>query len=311
MLILAAISFFMLLCIKETYTPTLLRKRTKQKRKQTNDDRYWCRYDLGLGIAPFLKNMSRPFVLTLTEPILMFWDVYEGLIYGTLYLYFIAYPLVYRDVRGWSIAISGLAFIGMGVGSIVSICLEPLFRRLVNLHRKDPDTGRPYPEASVSVICIASFLSPIGQLWFAWSCLPPVHWIWSILSGIPFGMSFTLLYIYPTGYIAGSYGIFSASALSGTTFIRSTMAGTLPLVGPALYARLGVPWGCTLLALIELPCIPIAFEFYRWGDKLRKRSKLIQEMEKLGYGSRRDAVNGAFDTGLARDVDDTSQTGRI
>ena len=56
--------------IKETYAPAILRRRAKKRRKETGDDRYWSRYDDKLKFWPLLKiNLSRPFVMTVTEPI--------------------------------------------------------------------------------------------------------------------------------------------------------------------------------------------------------------------------------------------------
>ena len=136
----------------------------------------------------------------------MFWDAYIAIIYGILYLCFVAYPIVFTEIRGWSVGISGLAFTGLAVGCFTVIGSEPLLRRMINSHKKDPETGKVPPEAMVSVICIAAVLVPIGELWFAWTCVPPVHWIWPILAGIPFGAGNTAVFIYTSNYLAGSYG---------------------------------------------------------------------------------------------------------
>lgn len=56
--------------VKETYGPAILRKRAAKKRKETGDERWWSRYDDKESLLPLLKvNLSRPFVLTVTEPI--------------------------------------------------------------------------------------------------------------------------------------------------------------------------------------------------------------------------------------------------
>lgn len=63
---------FVFMCIlKETYTPTILKKKAELRRKEENDDRYWSRYDeRKLKFLPVLKvNLSRPFVMIFTEPI--------------------------------------------------------------------------------------------------------------------------------------------------------------------------------------------------------------------------------------------------
>lgn len=203
------------------------------------------------------------------------------IIYGILYLCFVAYPLIYGGLRGWSAGFQGLAFIGIGVGTMIAIVTEPLARRVVNSHKKDPETGRVPPEASVSVICMASFLCPIGQLWFSWTSVPiTIHWIWPILAGIPFGAGNCLVFIYASNYLAGSYGIYSASALAGNSVVRSLVGGTLPLAGPSMYAALSPQWAGTLLGLVQVALIPIPFVFYKWGDRIRAKSPLIKQMRE-------------------------------
>jgi len=131
---------------------------------------------------------------------------------------------------------------------MIAIVTEPLARRIINSHKKDPETGKVPPEASVSIICFAAFLCPLGQLWFSWTSVPiTIHWIWPILAGIPFGAGNCLIFIYASNYIAGSYGVYAASALAGNSVIRSFFGGTLPLAGPAMYTAMSPQWAGTLL----------------------------------------------------------------
>lgn len=208
-------------------------------------------------------------------------DMCDQIIYGILYLCFVAYPIIYTDMRGWTLGQTGLAFLGIGLGTMLGIIAEPLFRKMINSHKKDPETGKVPPEASVSVICIAAILCPIGQLWFSWTCVPiTIHWIWPILAGIPFGAGNTLVFIYGTNYLAGSYGIYSASALAGNSMTRSIVGGTLPLAGPAMYGTLKPQWAGTLLGVVQVFLIPIPFIFYKWGSKIRAKSPLIKRMRE-------------------------------
>ena len=103
----------------------------------------------------------------------MFWDAYVAIIYGILYLCFVAYPIVFTGIRGWSAGLSGLAFAGLAVGCFLVIGMEPLLRKMIKAHKKDPETGKVPPEAAVSVICIAAVLVPVGELWFAWTWYVP------------------------------------------------------------------------------------------------------------------------------------------
>lgn len=176
--IVASVAWVVVGLIPETYEPAILRKRAEKKRQETGDERWWSRYDDREALVPLLKvNLARPFTMTFTEPILIFWDIYISLVYGVLYLCFVAYPRVFTDMRGWSPGVSGLAFCGIGVGSMIVICCEPLIRKMINAHKADPEseTGDPPPEAMVSVVCIAAVLIPIGEIWFAWTGPPGVH----------------------------------------------------------------------------------------------------------------------------------------
>jgi len=149
---------------------------------------------------------------------------------------------------------------------------------MINSHKKDPETGEVPPEAMVSVVCIAAISLTVGQLWFAWTCTPDVHWIVPILAGIPFGAGNAGVFIYSNNYLVHSYSIYAASALAGNAVLRSIMGACLPLAGPALYSSLGAHWAGTLLGLLEALCIPIPFVFYFKGHVIRAKSTLIATM---------------------------------
>jgi len=202
-------------------------------------------------------------------------------IYGILYLCFTAYPIVYSQYRGWGPGTSGMSFLGIGVGTLLAIAAEPLLRRLINSHPRDAETGRVAPEASASVMTIGAILTPIGQLGFSWTCLPTtIHWAVPIAFGIPFGAGNTLCFIYGSNYLAGAYGIYAASALAGNAVMRSVFGGTLPLAGPAMYKAFTPQWAGTFLGLLEVLLIPIPFVFYRYGAKIRSKSRIIRQMRE-------------------------------
>ncbi|GME25675.1 putative mfs multidrug transporter protein [Neofusicoccum parvum] len=272
-------SLFLMMLVKETYAPTILRKRAAQLRKETGNQRWWCRYDDKAEFWPLLKtNLSRPLIMALTEPICIFWNLYIAVVYAILYLCFVAYPIIFTDLRGWSPGPTGLAYVGIGIGGLIVIFSEPLIRRVINAHAADPATGKPPPEAMVSIVCAAALLIPAGELWFAWTSRPPTPYLAAIAAGIPFGAGNCAVFIYATNYLAHSYGVFAASAIAGNSVLRSVLGGALPLAGPAMYARLGPQWAGTLLGCLELAIVPIPFVFYRYGHRIRERSRLIGEM---------------------------------
>lgn len=191
------------------------------------------------------------------------------------------------------------------------MALEPVFRRLIQSHKKDPVTGRVAPEAMVSVVVIAAFLAPIGQFWFAWTCVPAsIHWAIPIAAGIPFGAGTTMIFIYASNYLTASYGIFASSCLAGNSVMRSLLGGTLPLAGPAMYKTLGPNWASTLLAFLEVVIIPIPIVFYKYGYRIREKSALISklradEMKMQGKRAQAAANVQQADGVVARDTAET------
>lgn len=62
--------------------------------------------------------------------------------------------------------------------------------------------------------------------------------------------------------------------------MRSLFGATLPLAGPAMYEKLTPQWAGTLLGLLEVCLIPIPFVFYRYGEKIRSKSRIIRQMRE-------------------------------
>ena len=281
-LVIAGVAFLLMLTVKETYAPTLLQRKAARMRKELDDPRWWCQYDHRVSSMELLKvNLSRPFILFATEPILWFMNLWISVVYGVLYLGFVAYPIVFAQHRGWSPGQTGLSFLGTGIGTLIAIVCEPLFRRLINSQPRDPVTGKVQPEAAALVMAIGAVLTAVGQLVFSWTCLPAsIHWAIPIAFGIPFGAGNTLSFIYASNYLAGAYTIYAASALAGNAVLRSIFGGVLPLAGPKMYQALTPQWAGTLVGLLEVLLIPIPFVLWRYGAQIRGKSKAVRQLRE-------------------------------
>jgi hypothetical protein len=166
----------------------------------------------------------------------------------------------------------------MGIGNLVGIFSEPLIRRIIHAQPRDAE-GRVRPEATALIMGAGSVFTSISQLIFSWTCVPAtIHWAVPIAFGIPFGFGNTLTFIYSAHYMAGAYGIYAASAMAGNALIRSVFGGTLPLAGPKMYEVLTPQWAGTLLGLLEVIMIPIPFVLWRYGEKIRGKSRVIRQL---------------------------------
>lgn len=97
--------------VPETYAPVLLRRRAARLEKETGE-RHISFLDLAADqnetvLHKIKIGMQRPFVLLFREVIVSLMAIYTAVVYGTLYLMFGAFPIVYQRQRGWNQGLAG------------------------------------------------------------------------------------------------------------------------------------------------------------------------------------------------------------
>lgn len=65
----------------------------------------------------------------------------------------------------------------------------------------------------------------------------------------------------------------AASAIAANTFLRSIAGAVFPLFSMYMFKALGVNWAGTLLGFVALALVPIPVIFWKYGAKIRARSK--------------------------------------
>ena len=65
----------------------------------------------------------------------------------------------------------------------------------------------------------------------------------------------------------------AASAIAANTFLRSLFGAVFPLFATYMFDALGVNWTGTLLGFVALLLVPIPVVFWKYGAKIRARSK--------------------------------------
>jgi hypothetical protein len=259
--------------VPETYAPRLLAVRAKKMRKETGDDRFVTEQDLDM--RPFSQRLKlfllRPFQLLFRELIVFLISVYMSVLYGLLYMFFVAYPIVYQKGKGWSAGSTGLMFIPLICGVLMSAACAPLVNKHY-LKLSARHNGHPPAEARLIPMMLSCWFIPIGVFIFAWTSYPDTHWAGPAMGGGAVGFGFIFLYNSANNYLVDSYQHQAASALAAKTFLRSFWGAGAVLFTNQMYDRLGYQWASSLLAFIGLACCAIPFIFYFFGAKIRARS---------------------------------------
>jgi DHA1 family multidrug resistance protein-like MFS transporter len=126
-------------------------------------------------------------------------------IYGLLYLFLTAYPLVFQGVYHMNPGVGGLPFFGMICGQLIAggtmILRQPGYRRKLAANNNVPVPEWRLPEVVVGGVSFA-----LGLFWLGWSGYrPEVHWIVPTLSGLLSGAGIMFIFLQSLNYLVDAY----------------------------------------------------------------------------------------------------------
>ncbi len=266
--------------VPETYAPVILHKRAKDQSRKTGQQYISVleRNSGGIELSEvFGKALRRPWVLLFREPIVLVASIYMAVLYGTIYMFLGAFPIVYSELRGWNAGIGGLAFLGLAVGMIAGLIYSIIddkvrYRKLGKM---------PHPEARLPPAMIGSIALPIGMFAFAWTNSPDIHWSASIILSAPFGFGTVLVFLACINYLIDAYTIYAASVMAAGSMLRAFIGFAFPLFTAQMYANLGIHWASSIPAFLTVACLPFPFVMYRYGEALRLKCKYAHEAAVL------------------------------
>ena len=199
-------------------------------RKLTGDDRY--KGEVEIRDVSFLKRLTRalyrPFLLTFSEPIIILVALYLTVIYIILFTFLNGYTFVFTETYGFSQGITGLSFIGIGIGLCLATCLVPLVYMWAekDLAKLQAEGGtRLPPEFRLIFGMFGAPAIPISMLWMGWTAYPSISYWSPLAASVLFGYGILCVFISSYQYIIDSYETYSASALASVTLIRYVAAG--------------------------------------------------------------------------------------
>jgi len=185
------------LFVPETFHKALLKRKAQRKRKETGNDRWYASIEkTNRSVTEtVVRSCYVPFKLLFFEPMCLLLCLYSALLLGIVYLFFGAFPLVFRVNHDFNLWQVGLTFCGLGAGMIVGVLTDPWWHknhvRLVQNQKKSTgEDVQPEPEFRLPPAMGGAFLVPIGLFWFGWTTYRGVHWIVPIVGSAVFGAGY-------------------------------------------------------------------------------------------------------------------------
>ncbi|KAJ1324142.1 MFS transporter DHA1 family multidrug resistance protein [Microdochium nivale] len=278
------VAVLILLFVRESYPYAILKHKTAKLSKEPGDRDLRSVLDKGDKTPRqlFAVAITRPFRMLLL-PVVFLQSAYAAIVYSYAYICFTTFPRVFRDQYGFGSAETGLASLGLGVGFIIGLLFCMLLSdrwaaRLASRHgpdggRKINDSGseRAKSEYRIPPMFVGAALVPAGLFWYGWTAELRAHWIVPIVGTAVLGIGSMIIYSTSATYLVDAYSVYSASVMAASAALRSITGALLPLAGPALFDKLGVGWGNSLLGFVAAAFIPLPAVLYLFGERIRKR----------------------------------------
>ncbi|KAI1432785.1 cycloheximide resistance protein [Xylaria sp. CBS 124048] len=275
-----AIGLLMMLVMEESYAPIILERKAARRRRETGNQALRSKLDTGLTPRDFFKRgVVRPVKMFLYSPVVCITALYTALTYGYLYIQFTTMTEVFQGQYGFSTAIVGLSFLGLGIGSFIGIAIYSvtsdryMASKAAEAAESEGGGARKVmkPEYRLPLLPWGALAVPVGLFIFGWTAEHKVQWIVPIIGTAFIGIGNILVFFSIQTYLVDAFTIYAASALASNTIIRSVAGAVLPLAGLQLYDRLGFGWGNSLLAFIAILFFPVSVVILKYGEQLRTR----------------------------------------
>ncbi|GAB00059.1 uncharacterized protein L969DRAFT_105954 [Mixia osmundae IAM 14324] len=269
---------FVVFGLPETSHGNILLRRAERLRKLTGNDKLRSAAEIEKEAMTvrdtLIEAIVRPTEIFIKDPAVMFADVFIALIYAVYYLFFEALPLWQDETLHWRIGIQGISYLCILVGGVVG-ALSYIIYQGTRVKKYYETKGIPPLEMALEAALPATILSS-GGLWiFAWTARGGVNFMGALTGLALFAGANFVIFQCIILYISMTYPRYAASLLAFNDFLRSSTAAGLLHAGRPFFVNVGLSPGVSILAGITLAFLVPCYFIYKFGDRLRARSKFV------------------------------------
>lgn len=166
------VSILTFVVMRETNATTLLNRKVAALRKSTGNTELVSALDTGLTPAAlFKRTIMRPLKLLFLSPIVLLLSIFCAVIFGLTFLLFATFSPVFEQQYGFSAGISGLAFLGLGIGMMCGVLLFSVLSDKVLKKLTKAGGGEMKAEYRLPLMVCFTPMLPIGFFWYGVSNL--------------------------------------------------------------------------------------------------------------------------------------------
>ncbi|KUI72747.1 hypothetical protein VM1G_08300 [Cytospora mali] len=270
----------LLICIfiffPETRGGVALHKRAKALRAATGDERYVAEGDI---YTPDIKSMLKASSLKaikmlVTEPVVFAFGLWIAFCWGVTFMFLSVIPITFTEKRGWSEGVSGLPYISLAVGATIGWGFHHFQMRKYD--RLTASDAVVTPEARLYGAMFGAIWLPVGLFIYSFTQYGFLSWVGPVIALAPITIGIYFVFESTYSYTADCYGESASSAIAGQGLMRNALGAVTPLFSTQFFHNVGSQYAGLILALVGTGLSLIPFVMFKFGHKLRARSKLAR-----------------------------------
>ncbi|TIC09187.1 MFS general substrate transporter [Wallemia mellicola] len=271
--------------VPETRGSVILINKTKEIRKKENPNAWTIYEDDKRDLKSIMREVVlRPVVMLFTEPIVLFFSLYDGLNYGLIYLFIESMPLVFAQF-GIEAPNNSLLYLSILLGNFLAVPCYHFQLKAQNYYTKKH--GSYTPEIKLLWGFVGAIFFPLSLYWYAFTGRPEYnYWLPTVGVGV-FGFASHVLFIFVSDYTIDSYASLASSAVTGQSLCREIIAATCALVTHLFYTHVDYPIASVILAAIATISMVLPPIFYFYGPRIRAASRYSLELKRLAEEDRK------------------------
>lgn len=156
---------------RETYHAVLLERKTQRLREELGRPELQniMTYEKDAAArnswAILKHGIIRPLKMLAKSPIVLFCSLYVSFLFGLLYLLFTTITSVFIQSYGWSPQITGLAYLGIGIGNFMGIAAVAKTSDATIIRLAKKNKGVYEPEMRLPLCVFFGMVIPIAFFW--------------------------------------------------------------------------------------------------------------------------------------------------
>ncbi|KAL5342434.1 major facilitator superfamily domain-containing protein [Aspergillus crustosus] len=263
--------------LDESYAPVILTSKARRLRHETKNWAIHAKHEeVEMTLSAIIRDyLAIPLKMLALDPIILCMCIFGSFVYGLLYLFLTAYPIIFQQIHGMNPGVGGLPFLAVIVGEFLAglffYVRQPWLMRKIMANQ-----GELVPEWLLLTAIPGSASFSAGLFWLGWTGYRhDLHWMLPTVSGLFTGFGLITMFLPSIQYIVQVRRQRAASAIAAHTFLRSLAGSVFPLFASYMFEGLGVEWALTLLGCVSACLVPIPVILYVYGARIRAKSKLV------------------------------------